>query len=118
MPEDPDADVMELKVSEVGNVVFYGGMALVTLRFGVEKYPAAFGGVINGIRVTTDKVIEGRIKRDKRALIRGNCAHQSQTTWVLPEYTLEFPFVFGDHPEHRHGGIQASLAHFTRVSDR
>jgi hypothetical protein len=27
MPEDPDADAMELKVGEVGNVVFYGSMA-------------------------------------------------------------------------------------------
>jgi hypothetical protein len=27
MPEDPDPDVMKLKVGEVGNIVFYSGMA-------------------------------------------------------------------------------------------
>jgi hypothetical protein len=58
MPEDPDTDVMKPEVREVGGVLIYGGVAAVTVPSGVEKRPAAFGGVVDGIRVTGDEMIE------------------------------------------------------------
>ena len=58
MPEDPDTDVMKPEVREVGGIHIYGGVAAVTVPSGVEKRPAAFGGVVDGIRVTGDEMIE------------------------------------------------------------
>src|ERR1700756_5116077 len=109
---------MKLKVSEVGNIAINGGLAPITLRFGVEKYPATLGGVIYGVRVTGNKVIEGRIKREERTLVRGNRAYQSQTRRILPEYVLELLFVLSDRPERGNGRLQTGLAHFTRIGNR
>ena len=52
MPEDPDTDVMKAEVRKVGGVLIYRGVAAVTAASDVEKCPAAFGGVVDGIRVT------------------------------------------------------------------
>src|ERR1700751_421393 len=118
MPEDPNADVMKLKVREVRNVAINGGVAPIAFRFCIEKFPATLGGVIYGVPVTGNKVIEGRIKREERPLVRGNRAYQSQTRWIVPEYALEFLFVFSDRPERGNGRLQTGLAHFTRIGNR
>src|ERR1700751_2794905 len=109
---------MKLKVCEVRNVAINGGVAPITLRFGVEKYPATLGGVIYGVRVTGNKVIEGRIKREECTLVGGNRAYHSQTRRILPEYALEFLFVYSNRPERGNGRVQAGLAHFTRIGNR
>jgi len=58
MPLSSARDVMKPEVREVGGVLIYGGVAAVTVPSGVEKRPAAFGGVVDGIRVTGDEMIE------------------------------------------------------------
>ena len=59
--DDADADVVKVVVREVGDVplVFRQGVALVAAATGVEELPAALGGVIDGVRVAGDEVIEG-----------------------------------------------------------
>src|SRR6266481_6166538 len=117
MPEDPDTDVMKPEVRKVAGVLIYGGVAAVTVPPGVEKQPAALGGVVDSIRVTGDEMIEGRIKRDEGAFIGGDSAHNIEGARRLAEYLLEGLLVFGDGGDGGYGSIQARLAHFTRISN-
>ena len=74
MPENTDADVVKVKVREVGGVHIYGGMTAAAVPPRVEKHPAALGGGIDSIRVAGDETVEGRIKRDEGSFIGGDSA--------------------------------------------
>jgi len=117
MPQDPDTDVMKVEVRKVGGVLIYGRVATVTASPGVEKRPAALGSVVDGIRVTGDEMIEGRIKRDEGAFIGGDGAHNIEAVGGFVKYLLKGLLVFGDGGDRGYGSIQAGLAHFTRISN-
>src|SRR5260370_27833853 len=117
MADDHDTDVMKLDIRKIGGVLIYGGVAAVTVPSGVERRPAALGGVVDGIRVTGDEMIEGRIKRDEGAFIGGDSAHNIEGVSGLAEYLLEGLLVFGDGGDRGYGSVQAGLAHFNRISN-
>ena len=108
---------MKVDVRKVGGVLLYGGVAAITVPSRVEKCPAALGGGVDGIRVTGDEMIEGRIKRDESAFIGGDSAHNIEGARGLAEYLLEGLLVFGDGGDRGYGSIQAGLAHLTRISN-
>ena len=80
---------MKVDVRKVDGVLLYGGVAAITVPSRVEKCPAALGGGVDGIRVTGDEMIEGRIKRDESAFIGGDSAHNIEGARGLAEYLLE-----------------------------
>jgi hypothetical protein len=49
-------------------------MAAGTVSLAVKKLPAALGGRINGIRIASNKTIEGRINRNEGALVGGKAS--------------------------------------------
>ena len=64
MLDDADANIVKVIVREVGGVPLgvRQGMAFIAKGLGVKKLPTVPGGVIDGVLVTRDKVIERGVK--------------------------------------------------------
>ena len=78
VPDDADADVVKVVVHEVRDVSLgvRQRMAFITEGLRVEQFPTALGGVIDGVLVAGDEVIERRIERNQRPLVRGDGTQQ------------------------------------------
>ncbi len=120
VPDDPNADVVKVVVAEVGDVPLGLGqrMAFVAAAMGVEKLPAAFGRIVNGVLVTSDEMIERRIKRNLSTLIGCYGAHQIGAVGWVAENAPEGLLIAVDPCDPGHGALQAVLAHFHRIDDR
>ena len=116
MAAEPDTDVMKVEIRKVGDVLIYGGVAVVTLPSG-ENRPAAFGGVVDGVRVTSDEMIEGRIKCEEGTFLGGDGEQHIEGAGGFVERLLEGLLVFGHGGDRGYGSIQARLAHFTTISN-
>ena len=64
MSDDADPDVMKVVIDKVRDVPrgFRQRMTFVAARLVVEELPAALGRVVNRVLLTSDEVIERRIK--------------------------------------------------------
>src|SRR5207245_3900224 len=98
VPDDADADVVEVVVGEVGGVPRLLGqrMAFVAAGAGVEELPAAPGGAVDGRRVTSDEAIERGVERRLRALVGRDGAQQIAGVGRTAEDLSEGGPVFRD----------------------
>jgi len=76
MPEDSDADVMELVIGEDGyiSLIFRQSVAQVAPGLGVEQLPTTFGRIVDGVWVSRDEIVERRIEGSQGPFVSGNGA--------------------------------------------
>src|SRR3989454_10939054 len=103
MPDDADADVVEVVVGEGGGIplLLAQRMALVAAGAGVEELPAALGGVVDGRGVARDEAIERRVERQLRAFVGGDGAQQIAGVGWSAEDLSEGVLVFRDRKSTR-----------------
>ena len=93
MPEDSDANVMKIVIDEEGCILLILGqsMAEVTTGLGIEQFPTAFGRVADGVCLSCDEMIEGRIERSQRPFVRCNGAQHIPLVHGPAERLHEMP---------------------------
>src|SRR5262249_4694949 len=71
MPENSDANVVKIVIHEERCIPLIVGqsMAEVATGLGVEQFPPAFGRVADGVGVSGDEMVEGRIEGRERPLV-------------------------------------------------
>jgi hypothetical protein len=69
---------VKILIHKIGRIMlfFREGMTFVAASLGVEKVPPSVRGVGEGILVTSDEMIEGRIEGNLGALVGCDSAHQ------------------------------------------
>jgi len=92
-------------------------VTLIAAATGVEEFPAALGGGVNGARVARDEVIEWRIERQLRSLVGRDRPQQVGPVGPAAKDLLEGVLVFADRRDPGHGSIETRLAHFNRIGD-
>ena len=119
MPDDVDANVVEIVVREVRDVGLRvrQRVAQVAARLAIEELPASLGGVVDRAAVAGDEVVEGRIEGRLRPFVGGDGPEEIRAVGLPPEDAAEralIRLVRGD-PGHRR--LQGGLAHLDRVDD-
>src|SRR6201999_3881308 len=76
MAEDADTDVMKIVVHEESciRLVARQSVAEVATGLGVEQPPTALGRVADGVGVSGDEMVEGRIEGSQGPFVRSNGA--------------------------------------------
>ena len=95
MPDDFDADVMKIIISEDGDILLFlrQSVAQIAAGLGVEQFPATLGLVADGVVVSGDEMIKRRIQRNERPLVSGNGAPHVLLVQVTAERLHELILV-------------------------
>src|SRR5262249_57020056 len=96
VPDDTDADIVKVVVGKIRDIslLFSQCVALVAAATCVKKLPTALGGVIDGVPVAGDKVIEGRVKRKLSSLVRRDGTEQVGPVGWSAKDAQEGPPIF------------------------
>ena len=93
-------------------------MAEVATGLGIEQFPTAFGRVTDGVRVSRDEMIEGRIKEASVRSYAAMALSISCSFTALPKGLQEFSLVILVARDPRHSITDACRTHFEGVRDR
>jgi hypothetical protein len=77
-------------------VILRQSMAEIATSLGIEQFPTAFGRVTDGVRLSGDEMIEGRIKGGQRPFLRCNGAEHILLVHGPAEGLQEFGLVVLD----------------------
>ena len=120
MSEDTDANVVKVVIHEEGWVplIVRQSVAEVATGLGVEQFPTAFGRVADGVCVSGDEMIEGRIERNQRPFVRCNGAQHILLVHGPTEGLHELGLVVLVVGDPGHGVAEACRAHLEGIRDR
>ncbi len=120
MPDDADANIVKVVIHEIGDIPLGVGqrMTFIAATLGVEEFPAAFGIVVDRVRVTRDEMIEWRIERHQRTFVGGEGAQQIGTVDRTAEDVEKCPLVFLNTGKISRHALHRGLAHLHRINDR
>src|SRR6266576_1332010 len=93
-------------------------MTFVAARLVVEELPAALGRVVNRVLLTSDEVIERRVKRQLGSFVGGDGAQQVRAVGRAAKDDTESLLIFLDRCDPRHRCIQVGLTHLNGVDNR
>src|SRR5260370_13998524 len=118
--DNTDADVMKIVVSEDRDVPLgiRQRMTFIAAGLSVEECPTGLGGVVNGVLVAGDEVIEWRIKGYLSAFVGRDGAQQVGTIGRTAKYAVERLLVFLDTRDLRHSRIQVWVTHLNGIDNR
>ena len=120
MPEDTDANVVKVVIHEEGYVplIVRQSMAEVATGFGIEQFPTAFGRVADGVCLSRDEMIEGRIERSQRPFVGSNSAQQIRLVHSSAEGLHELGLIVLVVSDPGYGVADACRAHLEGIRDR
>src|SRR5712671_7155772 len=120
VPEDSDADVMKIIISEDGyiSLVLRQSMAQVAGGLGIEQFPTAFGRAADGVCVSSNEMVERRIEGNQRPFIGGNGAQHILLVHAPTEGLHELHLIVCVAGDVGHDIANTGRAHLKGISDR
>jgi hypothetical protein len=120
MPQDADADVVKIVIHEERciRLIVRQGVAEVATGLTVEQFPAVHGRVADGVGLSGDEMVEGRIEGSQSLLVLCNSAQHILLVYVPAEGLRELSLIVlvAGNPGHRIA--DTGRAHLERICDR
>ena len=120
VPEDPDANVVKIIIHKESYIplIVRQSMAEIATGLGIEQFPTAFRRVADGVCVSGDEMIEGRIERNQRPFVRCNGAQHILLVHSPAEGLHELGLVVLVVGDPGHSIADAGRTHLEGISDR